>query len=220
MTTRFRVLPSERQELYSPIGLNPIDDLTGAAPIGWLRAELDLRDGANWLKTSIKDTRSAGGIVTYPGLGRQAEVQGQPARHYRVRISAQFYIPWYRRDVDGIEFDAFPYNDAIPPQVIVSQATDLKISPAVNYPFPGHMPVLRGVVVDAAGDRIKDVEVKRGGVERVLTDENGTFALPLRWTPNNVAVPIDAIDHRTMRTGTINVTLPQDLRKSQTIVIN
>ena len=220
MTTKFRVLRGERLELYSPIGLNPIDDVTGAAPIGWVRAELDLKVGANWSKTSIKDARSASGIIIYPALGRQVEVQGQLPRRYRVRITAQFYIAWYRQNLDGIEFDAFPYNDAIPPQVIVSQANALPLSPAVNYPFPGHIAVLRGVVADTAGNRIKDVEVKRGAVERVLTDERGTFALPLRWTANNVSVSIDATDHRTNRTGTINVTLPQDLRKSQTIVIN
>jgi hypothetical protein len=156
----------------------------------------------------------------YPGLERRAEVVGQPPRRYRVRLAAEFYVPLYRATLDGIEFDAFPYNDTHPPQVIASLPQDVKLAPAPNYPFPPHIPVLRGVVLDqASGAPATDVEVMVTNVELVLTDRRGRFALPLRFTPMNAPVPIDAMDQRTGKTGTITITLPAALGQSQTITI-
>jgi hypothetical protein len=135
--------------------------------------------------------------------------------------------PYYRETVDGIEFDAFSYNDANPPtdytvnppQEIKPQAQDVRLVPAVNYPFPTHVRVLRGKVVDATGGAVVDAEVRRSNTERVASGVQGAFALPLRWTPDGVSVAIDAIDHRTGQMGTINITLPQALGSSQTITV-
>src|SRR5262249_34141385 len=146
-----------------------------------------------------------GGILAYPGLERRVEVVNQAPRHYRVRIEADFYRPLYRMNFDGIEFDAYPYNNTNPPQVVTKQAQTVELTPAANYPFSSHIRVLRGKVVDATDTPIVDAEVKRGNTERVLSGEQGAFALPLRWTANGVAVAIDAIDHRTGRTGTITI---------------
>jgi hypothetical protein len=236
-------LPGEQSELYSPIGLRLIDDFTGNAPIEPIRVHLELGDGnGGWRATDIKALPTLSGILSYPGLERRADVVGKPPRRYRVKLKADFYrpfyrmipagpvigLPYYRETADGIEFDAFPYNDANPPtdysvnppKEIKTQARDVKLAPADNYPFAAYCRVLRGKVVDSTEKPVVDVEVKRGNTERVLSGEQGTFALPLRWSPNGLAIPIDAIDHRTGRTGTINVTLPQALSRSQKIVLS
>jgi hypothetical protein len=146
-------------------------------------------------------------------------VVGRPARRFRIRLTADFYQPLYRASSEGIEFDAFPFNDANPPQVIASQIQDAFLTPATNYPFQAHIPVLRGDVRDASGVRVADVLVMEGARERVLTDERGAFALPLRWAPKNGAVAINATDQRNNRAGAININVPADLRNNHTIVI-
>jgi hypothetical protein len=241
--TRWTVLPGERVELYSPIGLRVIDDFTGGSPIGWVRAQLELRDDSGaWRATSVAATRTLSGILIYPGLERRAEVLGKLPRRYRVKLEAEFYRPiyrmipagpvlgppHYRETADGIEFDAFPYNDAYPPTdytvnppvEITLQARDVMLAPAVNYPFPTHLRVLRGNVVDATNRPVVDAEVRRSNTERGLSGEQGAYALPLRWPPNGVSIAIDAIDHRTGQMGTINITLPQALGSSQTITVS
>ena len=144
---------------------------------------------------------------------------GVPPRHYRFRLVARLYRPFYGANSDGIEFDAFPYSDIEPPSVFATHLTDVVLTPSPAYPFPTHVPVLRGVVVDLAGDPVRDAVVSEGNRERVLTDERGEFALPLRWVADNVATPIDAEDQRTGRTGTIVIVLPGALGISQTMTV-
>jgi hypothetical protein len=214
-------LLGEASELYSPVGLRLVDELTGSAPLGKTEALLDLRNpGGTWRTTDIRDTKTLSGIVCYPGLERHGNIAGLGPRHYRVRIVAEFYVPLYRRNSEGIEFDAFPYNDTNPPQVIVRLPQDAVLTPGPNYPFDAHVPVLRGKVVDSAGAAVPDAVVTQGLRERVLTDGRGTFALPCRWVPENTPVAIDAADERTGRLGTINVQLPGALGMSQKIQIS
>lgn len=214
-------LPGETTELYSPVGLRLVDELTGTAPLGKTEALLEVRDlGGSWRATDIRDTRSLSGIVCYPGLERHASTAGVGSRHYRVRIVAEFYVPLYRRNSEGIEFDAFPYNDTNAPQVIVRLPQDAVLTPGPNYPFETHVPVLRGKVVDNTGAVVPDAVVTQGVRERVLTDRRGTFALPLRWVPENTPTAIDAADERTARVGTINVQVPDALGRNQTIQIS
>lgn len=215
----WRVLADERSELYSPIGLRLLDELTGGPPIGRTEAFLDVEDGAGWRPTSIRPVRTAGGVVAYPGLGRRADAGG-PARAYRVRIAAELYRPLYLLTVDGLEFDVFPWNDANPPQVQTLHPQDVHLAPAPGYPFPTHLQVLRGRVEDGAGLPVTDTEVRMLNHDWVLSDERGEFALPLRFAVSNVPVPIDALHQRTGRVGSINVILPAALGQSQTIPIS
>jgi hypothetical protein len=210
-------------ELYSPIGLKPIDDVTGGAPIGWVRSLLDVSDGAGgWRKGDIDAVMTPSGVITFPGLERRTDASGPP-RKYRLRVEAEVYLPLYRATQDAIEFDAYPYNDASPPQnlaqIRASQPQDLILTPMPHYQFPGHVPVLRGQVEDSSGAAVRDAVVTLGMSERVLTDARGTFALPLRWVAPNTQASIDAVDQRTGRTGTITIQFPQDLRTSQTITV-
>ncbi len=243
-----RTLRGERTELYSPIGLLPIDAFTGGAPLGRLSVFLDTRDDdGHWRETDIREVRTPGGVIAYPGLARTAEVAGQPEQHYRVRIEAEFYQPLYRLTADGIEFEANPYNDTNPPKDYPTKPEDfpayfervfqrVMLLPAPNYPFPDHILVLRGVVIDKETKEPGDsVEVAWGNKEktlttgpagddrkRVLTQTSGVFALPLRITKKEHTTAkqkIDAFDYRTERAGTEDIRIPQDLGKNLTIEI-
>jgi hypothetical protein len=192
---------------------------------------LDTSDGAGlWRKTDIQAVVTLSGVITYPGLERRLDALGL-SRRYRLRIEAEFYSAWYlsikansfyRPTVDGFEFDAFPYTDLQPPenlqQIIATQPLTLFLTPRPNYQFPSHIPVARGVVKDSQGSLISDALVSRGLKEHVLTDSGGNFALPLRWVATNT-VSIDAIDQRDNRIGNITIQFPQDLKKSQTILV-
>jgi len=212
---------AERTKLYSPIGLRLVDDFTGAGPRGRVDVFLEALDASgNWSATGIAAVKSPSGIVSYPGLERHAVVTGLPSRHYRVRLVAEFYVPLYQRNSDGIEFDAFPYNDEHPPSTMNMGAQDVVLTPSPNDRFEDHVSVLRGLVTDASSRPVPNALVTQGSKERVLTDSRGTFALPLRWVAANTPVPVDAVDERTGRTGTITIQLPSSLSKSQKIQIS
>jgi len=217
----FAPLSGEVIRLYSPVGLRLLDELTNQPPLGSVRAILDLQDaGGNWRQTDIRAVMTPSAVISYAGLGRRAVVAGVPFQTYRVRLTADFYIPYYLTNAAGIQFDAYPYNDDNPPAVIASLAIDTPLLPAPQYPFASHIPVLRGVVVDANGNAVPNAYVTQSNNERALTDSRGTFALPLRWVPANTPVPVDATDQRTGRTGSISIQIPAALSSNQKIPIN
>jgi len=213
--------PFDVTQLYSPVGLRLLDELTNQPPLGTVRATLDKLDAnGKWLPTDIPGVLTPSAVVSYPGLERHAVVTGLTFQTYRVRLNADLYIPYYLTNADGIQFKAYPYNDDNPPAVIAKVPIDTPLLPAPHYPFASHIPLLRGVVVDAAGDPVPNAYVTQSNNERALTDNRGEFALPLRWVKANTAVPIDATDQRTGRTGTISIQLPGALNNSQTISIS
>jgi hypothetical protein len=219
--TTWMISPAATTHLYSPVGLRLLDELTGVAPLGSVFAMLDTLDlGGSWRHTDISDVRTPSAVVTYPGLARCADVTARQPQQYRVRLAADLYIPYYLSTSDGIIFTAYPYNDANPPAVIVRMATDTLLVPAPNYPFASHIPVLRGVVVDASNKPVPNALVAQSNSERTLTDSHGTFALPLRWVEDNVATSIDANDQRTGRSGSIQIQLPDALNSNQKIAIS
>jgi len=214
-------IAQERLMLYSPIGLNLIDDLTGKAPLGKFNITLEEQDSTgDWHETHTEAVRSLSNVLLYPGLGRSADVAATPVRRYRIRIENPRYRPDYLMTDTGIEFDVHPYDDDTPPAAAASHPMDVFLIPSASYPFPRHLRVLRGIVVDNIGDPVVNAEVVEGPRERVLTDMRGEFALPLRWTALSALVQIDAVDHRTGQNGSINAVLPTDLTHSNTITIN
>jgi hypothetical protein len=219
--TTWVITPAETTQVYSPVGLHLLDELTNEAPIGNVNAFLDLLGANNvWQQTSVQPSVGPSGILTYPGLEFHGNATGLPARQYRIRMTADYYVPFYLAKDDGIAFTAYPYDQTNPPQTIASVAQDTPLLPAPNYPFASHIPVLRGVVVDATNKPVPNAYVTQGNTERALTDVRGTFALPLRWVQSNVQTPIDAVDQRTNRIGTIQIQLPGALARSQTIPIS
>ncbi len=211
----------ESTQLFSPIGLRLIDDLTGNSPIGRIQAILELQDaGGEWKDTKIAPVITASGTVTYPGLERHADATGKLPKQFRVRLKPQFYLPLYQRDRDGLLCTAFPYDNSHHPQNIKQLPDDVILTPATNYPFEGQIPVARGMVVDAANASVPNAVVTQGAKERVLTDQRGCFALPLRWVKPNPALPIDAANERNGQQGTTNIQFPQDLSRNIKIQIH
>lgn len=217
--TAWQIIAAERRMLYSPIGLRLVDDFTGQPPSGRVRAFLDRQTPGGWETTVIKAERTPGDALIYPGLGRGASAAMQPPMHCRVRVEAEFYLADYLLTGDAIEFDAHPYDDTAPPAVIATLPQNLFLLPGPAYRFPGHVRVLRGQVTDAAAAPVANAEVTYGAAERTASDRRGCFALPLRWPAFTAAVQIDAIDHRTGRTGQITVNLPADLAGGHIVVI-
>ena len=219
--TTWNLTVREGSVVYSPVGLRLVDDLTNLPPLGNVQAILDIKDAnGNWQQTGVLPAMNSDAVLTYPGLERHAIVTGLPTRDYRVRLIADYYIPYYRINADGIVFTAYPFNDENPPKVFAKVPANTALLPAKNYPFPPNIPVLRGVVVDATGKAVQDASVTQGNTERAITDEKGRFALPLRWVVPNTNTLIDASNERNQQTGSITIQIPADLGKSQTISIN
>jgi len=219
--TTWVTTPAEGNRLYSGVSLRLLDELTNQAPLGCVKALLDIQasDGT-WRTTDIQDTRSPSSVVSYPWLERHAVVTGLQPQQYRVRLTADYYIPYYQLNSDGIAFKAYPYNDANPPTQFALIPSDTPLLPATNYPFANYIPVLRGVVVDSTRKLVANAYVTQGNTERALTDPSGNFALPLRWVQSGTTIPIDAADQRTGRSGSIDISFPTAISRSQTISIS
>jgi hypothetical protein len=214
----WRELRPEHIALYSPIGLRLVDDFTGEAPLGRVSSRLDLQVAVGvWAPTDILTVRTPSSMLVWPGLGREWEPASAPTRRYRVRIDAERYRPSYLQNADGIEFNAPPWNDDNSPTPITLGAQDLYLFPSTSYDFPPWVRVLRGVVEDMTGNPVTNVLVHQAAAEHVLTDERGTFSLPLRWTTSGL--PVDAVDVRTGRAGSHTLNLPADLLGNVTITI-
>jgi hypothetical protein len=216
----WRTLPQERSLLFGPIGLRLVDALSASGPLGWVRPMLDERVAGQWLESAARVLVSGNGIVTVPGLGRTARPAQAATRHYRLRVEAEHYRPLYRATADGIEFDTHPYDDRTPPQTFATGTTDARLLPAANYPFPGHLRVIRGVVRDPQGDPVADALVEDMPTRsQALSDERGRFALPLLAAIDGTPAAVTATRAPTGQTGTLNVTLPADLGHNLTITV-
>ena len=215
MTVQLRQTGRERLELFAQVGVRLVDDLTSAPPIGRTQVFLDIDDNGTWRDAMTSSIVNPGGVYAWVNLEQRDEVVGQPTRKYRVRVRAQYYRPIYSLP-GGELFDVHPWNDSNPP-ASVNKLKDIQLVPAANYSFPPHLPVIRGVVTDATGTTVVDATVSQSNKSRVLTDERGVFAIPLRQAAPGVAIAIDAV--KNTMSGTINVTLPDDLGKNQPIPI-
>lgn len=212
--------PLETRMLYSQIAIKLTDEFTGKYPIHDIYTELAIqRSTGAWQPLEVGASFSQSGNILFPGLGLNANVGVAPLERYRVSISSDAYIPEYRRTVDALEFNVHPYDHSNPPAVIPTVPDTLLLLPSVNYQFSTHVRVLRGQTVDGIGEPIPYAEITEGVRERVLSDERGTFALPLRWPVMTGPVTVDAIDHRTGRTDSLVITLPDDLLSDHTFTL-
>ena len=215
--TGFRVLPGESRRTYSPVCVRVVDDLSGEAPLGRVEAELDLEVSGQFEPTTIRAVRTMSGLFVYPDLGRAADVT-QPARNYRVRFKADYYDV-----VDApVEFLAPPFNDTNPPAQVNKKITTVVLAPAVNYPFPTHLRVLRGDVVDKVTKRpLPGAKVSEVGMATVLCGAHGEFALALRKAPLNGPADILAVHPAdAARVANPPVPLPESLKKNLRIEID
>jgi hypothetical protein len=215
---------ADRRLSLSPIGFRLIDDLTLAAPVGFVGCELFAGDGAGgWAPADLRARRSAGAVLIFPNLGRTARrgLGGAPTRTYQARFTAEFYTWYGQRTADGYEFPVAPFNDAEPPPGLTGLPVPITLVPAPNYPFPTELRVLHGIVQGPDGP-VPNAEVSRANIDVVLTDARGQFALALRQPPLAGQVTLDATDYRTQphRVGHLAIQLPDALQTSQTIDIN
>ena len=228
-----RIRPGERRIQSSPVGLQLVDEFAGgpvavrsipdpgdipvAPPLGKVEATIDLQVGAAWVPLDVKPIRTLSGLLVYPGLGRHPfPVNGEPKRHFRIRLKAEYYRVLYPPGMDAFEFDAPAFNDGAPPPKPTRVPAFLL--PAPNYPFPAETPVLRGQVVASLAlmQPVVDAEVADDNRQKVLTDERGEYALPLRLAVRGTVIPIDV--SKGSATKAINVKFPDDLAKSKIIV--
>ena len=220
----WRPQPDDRSVSYSPAWFQLLDDVTGAAPVERVRVLLDLRDGGQWRPTRVAAYVSPTGVIAFPGLERRRVAIGVPPRRYRIRVEAERYRPLYRATADGVEFDAAVHDDTTVPPPPVRR--EVLLLPSPSYGYPVHVRPLRGDVVGPAGDRVPDAVVQSLTTvgtttkrERALSDDRGVFALALRWLAPGTTAPVTADDLRTGRSGTVTVTVPDDLDHNQRITI-
>lgn len=218
----WRVLASERFVHHADGMVRLVDDFTGLAPIGRLSFELEADRAGTWVAVARRPVLTPSGFVGFPGLGFTAQPVGKPAVRHRVRVSSDLYRPLYGAfpGPTSIEFDVHPYNTDHPPaSPIPVPCPDIFLLPAAPYPFPREVPVLRGRVVDPAGDAVTDAFVVEGARERVLTDRRGVFSLPLRWIASGAFAWVDVVD-RAGHTATVIVNVPSDLDREHLIPVS
>jgi hypothetical protein len=232
-----RVTSTERSVLYGPVWLIPVDILTGIGPVVTPRVALDLLAGGRWIPTGREPVVGPGGVISYPALGRVREPQAVAPRRYRARFDADpydpirpdAYLPLYRAQLDGLEFDAPPYDDANPPTA-EALPTVVELSPTIAYTFPWDVPVVRGTAVAADGTPVADVLIEASlaipqslqpFIEQTITDRRGAFVLPLRWARTDVDTVVTATDRRSAvtRRGAFAVRYPTGLPGNHVIEI-
>ena len=212
-------LPGAARRLWSPVGLQLVDDVTKEPPVGEIVAHLDERVGTAFVPTGIRAVVTPSSVLAYPGLGRRARVPGEPPRTYRVRVDADLYRPFYRASSDGVVFDVPAWNDAEPVTLPLPTFGQLILLPAFHYPYASHVPVLRGEVIDTSMHPVADaLVIEQLFGERALTDERGAFGVPLRHLAPGVSDTINVSD-RLARTGSLSVTLPGALASGVLIPI-
>ena len=218
--TTWRALPSERWVLYSHLGLKLVDEFTGDAPRYSVFADLEYQNGSgDWRSIEFNPVVTPSGVLSYPSLGRSADVAATPIVRYRVKIRSEFYRPEYILVDDGIEFDVHPYDDVTPPAVFPTHPQSVLLIPNARYLYESHLRVVRGLVQDSFSNPVANVEVSEGSRERTVTDESGAFSLPLRWPAITAVVALDALDHRNGRTDNIAINLPGDLSQGHLFTI-
>lgn len=229
---RFREL--EFSALYAGLGVQLVDEYASvpafnldASPLAPVEIQLDVDDGGTWRALDmemVETSRSAGGIFWFPWLEHHRDATGMVPRTYRVRVRSDAYVPLYQWDAAGIEQQIFPYDDVTPPAGPANPLIRLQLLPSPTYPFADGVPVISGVVLEA-GVPVSDALVSWSDAtlqtDRVLTDEDGEFRLPLRRAPNdNTQFSVDAITPFGGPSGFKIIRIPQDQLTFLTITIS
>jgi hypothetical protein len=204
------------------VALRLRDDFSGHPPRGRVEIRLEQELDGAWEVTEQQVARTPSGVVYFPKLGRSATPRTEPNRRYRVRVGWPLGRPLYSSaggypsEQAGVVFEVEAWNryrrptSAPPPHPVA-------LLPGPNYPFPAHVPVLRGTIRDGAGDPVADALVEFGAQERVLSDDHGRFALPLRGaTPGSVTLDVrDLLGRATTHT----LAVPDELELEHDIVL-
>jgi hypothetical protein len=230
---QFREL--EFSALYAGLGVQLVDEYASVpalnldvGPLASVEIELDIDEGGgNWRALdmgTVKTRRSAAGILWFPWLEHYRDATGMLPRSYRVRVHSDVYVPLYEWDTTGVEQQVFPYDDVTAPGGPANPLLRLSLLPSPTYPFADGVPVISGVVLEA-GVPAPDVLVSWSHAslqtDRVLTDEDGEFRLPLRRAPrDNTQFPVEAITPSGGPSGFKTIRIPQDQLTFLTITIS
>jgi hypothetical protein len=219
MTVSWLPVPGSSRFQITPVGVRLLDDFTGKPPSSTVGVTLEADGGAaGWLRADHPPTFTPSGRVAFLGLGRTVNPTGKPVVRHRVSVRADGLLPLYgpAPDVEHVEFDVHPFDDAhrpaAPPALL-----DVFMLPATDYAFPAEVLVARGRVV-LAGVPVARALVTFLNLERVLSDDRGEFALPLRWAARGTTIQIDAADGAG-HVGGVSVAIPGGLRHALEIQI-
>jgi len=220
--TRWSPLPGETLVMRSPIGLRLVDEFTGRPPFGGVRARLEFEDApGHFQATDVAAVLTPSSVIVYPGLGRRLSPATAQPRRYRVSFEADYYFPLYSATANGtpggIEFVDQPYDDVVVPPA-PPPLLNVALLPGPNYPFEGRYPVVRGIVQDAAGIRVKGARVWQGQTERVISGDRGAFSIALRWVQAQAQITAND-DQGRVGNVTVDVTDPNSRDVCQTITI-
>ncbi|NJK32861.1 MAG: carboxypeptidase regulatory-like domain-containing protein, partial [Deltaproteobacteria bacterium] len=192
----------------------------GRVPVGEVTVELEQEVDGEWRATRREPVHTPSGIAYFPNLGLVADPIGASDQHYRVRVrwsmGSPLYEGGYPSGQAGALFTIEAWNQYHRPQSKPT-AQNVFLLPGPTYPFPPEVWVLRGRVIDGAGEPVADALVEQGAQERVLSDARGEFALPLRWVSEG-PLAIDFRDHLG-RTAIHNISVPDDLGAGHEIIV-
>ncbi|MFG3510756.1 carboxypeptidase-like regulatory domain-containing protein [Streptomyces sp. NPDC047821] len=235
-------MPVTRSTLHSPLWLVPFDDFARQVRTAGVQVRLErFDDRGGWVRLDDRVTRTPGGALAFPGLGRRAEPWAARPERHRALVTAPGYQALYPADdepfsaaLTGVEFLAHPWNDTHPPAVEVAPRL-VRLLPATAHPYPPGTRTVHGVVRDATtGAPVVNALVEARGRtsrdgapwhERTLSDTRGAFRLALRWEGERASehaveetFRLEATE-RPGRTGALAVHLPQDAERQHVIEI-
>lgn len=202
----------------SPLWLRLVDELTERPPTGPVEVGLELRRGASWEPLRHAHHLTAAGDLGFVGLGRT-----RPGRattfDVRVTVTAPRTQTADPTGSPSLTATVTTWSDQSPPAPVMQTIT---FFPTPDYPFAAGTPLVTGRVVDAAGRpvaraRVSVRETVHGApvVERTLSDPDGWFRLPVRWSVGSTR--LDVV--RAPLTGFLTLTVPDDLTDIATVTV-
>jgi hypothetical protein len=191
------------------VGL-PVDSFTGRPPAGTMTYELLVVQmvGGQPVRepTRFNPFVTGRGVVTFPALEESPAATGQPFVLLvdPGEVRARYPTP----GTPGFDF-AFPG-----PGGLRRVSIDLRPGPA--YPYPRHVPVVRGLV-RLAGEPVPDVVVSAGN-DTALSDASGRFSLGVRVFTDGQPLTVQA-DDGLGHTGVATEVVPDIFQQSVPIDI-
>lgn len=208
----------ERAHLYAGFGVELVHAHDGRPPRGKVDLAFEI-DVGGWRPAPLVPRWIRPGLAFLPALERYRDAAGRSPRTYRVKVSAELYLPLYTwQELPGIDVLVAPWDEANPPAVTLDAPVRIPLLPRAGHPFDVR-PVLRGYVINPNGSPLATALVEFDGMQ-VLTDAAGEFALPMPRAPAGTslvdvsAVPTDG------RSAAFPVTLPDELRQKVVFTLN
>ncbi|MGO4362937.1 hypothetical protein [Terrabacter sp. RAF57] len=205
-----RLVSPEERLAATPLWVRLVDEFTGRRPAGPLEVLLERREGTAWVALECAHQISSRGDLGFLDLGR-----AKPGVAGSVQVRVSVSAPHTQSATAGGSASVIRTIDLwsaqappVPVPVVV------RFFPLPSYAFGPGTPLLSGRALTAAGDPVLRAMVSVteliGGspvLERTLTDADGWFRLPLRWSSG--ATQVDAT--KGVLAGSANLIVPDDL---------